>query len=179
MVRERPDSKVTLFIHRLPFHVWTDNTRTPPGQFWSIQLPEIPAGPGLVAPPPTVQPQDWVLDTGNTGEALAWRQHLVAAGLDPDMARVGFVGITSSLGGKKQFVPVRQADLWLVSNIPSLANSPFRLELFPGIPFRDVPQNPDPQLQRPLIGMRALRRSGLLVELDYASDTVSIWTPNP
>lgn len=176
MVTERPKS-VTLFIHRLPFHVWTDNTRTPPTQFWSIRLPVIPAEPGLIVPPPAVPQQDWVLDTGNTGEAFAWRQHLIAAGLDPDVGRVGFMGITSSLGGKKQSVPVRQADLWLVSNMPALATSPFRLEPFPGIPFRDAPQHSDPQLQRPLIGMRVLRRAGLLVELDFASDTVSIWTP--
>jgi hypothetical protein len=51
------------------------------------------------------------------------------------------------------------------------------LENPPGIPFRDVPQNPDPQFQRPLIGMRALRRAGLLIELEFGSDTVSIWTP--
>ena len=64
-----------------------------------------------------------------------------------------------------------------MSNIPALVTNPFRLEAFPGIPFRDVPQIPDPQLQRPLIGMRVLRRAGLMVELDFASDTVSIWTP--
>jgi hypothetical protein len=101
----------------------------------------IPAEPGLPAPPPAVQPQEWVLDTGNTGEAFAWRQHLTAAGLDPDTGRAGILAITSSLGGKKQFVPIRQADLWLVSNIPALANSPYRLEAFPGIPFRDVTQH--------------------------------------
>ena len=177
MVTERPNSQVTLFIHRVPFHVWTDHSRTPSIDYWSIRLPVIPAEPGLLAPPPAVQPQEWVLDTGNTGEALAWRQHLITAGLDPGVGRAGTVGITSTLGSKKQFVPIRQADLWLVSNIPALASSPFRLEPFPGIPFRDVAQHPDPQFQRPLIGMRVLRRAGLLVELDFAGDTVSIWTP--
>jgi len=168
---------VTLFIHRLPFHVRIDNTRTPPLEYWSIRLPVIVTDVGLPAPPANAQAQDWTLDTGNTGAAFAWRQHLIDAGLDPDVGRVGTMGITSSLGGTKQFVPIREADLWLVSNIPALAAHPFRIELFPGIPFRDVPTLPDPQLQRPLIGMRALRRARLRIELDFAGDTVSIWTP--
>ena len=168
---------MTLFIDRLPFHFWTDNTRTPPVQFWSVRLAVIVSESGLLAPPSNAQPQEWALDTGNTGDAFAWRHHLIAAGLDPDISRAGSRGVTSAMGGPKQILPIRSADLWLVSNLPALAASPYKIELDPGIPFRDVPTLPDPQLQRPLIGMRALRRARLRVELDFASDTVSIWTP--
>lgn len=168
---------MTLFIHRLPFHVWADNTRTPPLEYWSVRLPVMVTDIALPTPPANAQPQSWTLDTGNTGHAFAWRRHLIDAGLDPDVGRSGRIGVTSTVSGTKQFVPVRESDLWLVSNIPALAAYPFRIELFPGIPFRDLQTLPDPQLQRPLIGMRALRRAGLLIELDFGSDTVSIWTP--
>jgi hypothetical protein len=85
---------VTLFIHRLPFHVWIDNSRTPPLEYWSIRLPVIVTDVDQSAPPANAQAQDWVLDTGNTGAAFAWRQHLVAASLDPEVGRVGTMGIT-------------------------------------------------------------------------------------
>jgi len=76
----------------------------------------------------------------------------------------------------KVTVPVRDADLWLVSNLPSPPD-PFRIVLHRGLPFHDVSTVPDPQFQRPLIGVRALRLAGLKVELDFARDTVSVWTP--
>jgi hypothetical protein len=41
-----------------------------------------------------------------------------------------------------------------------------------------VPALPDPQFQRPLIDIRALRSARLRVETDFASDTVSVWTPD-
>ena len=44
---------------------------------------------GVDAAPPVAGVQDWVLDTGNRGEAFAWRYHLVQAGLDPDQAEIG------------------------------------------------------------------------------------------
>ncbi len=79
----------------------------------------------------------------------------------------------------RQLVPSREADLWLVSNIPSLSGQPHRLELVQGIPFQDITTLPDPHFQRPLIGMRAFRRARLRVELDFDAAVVSIWTPDP
>ena len=46
------------------------------------------------------------------------------------------------------------------------------------LPFQDTPTVPDPHWQRPLIGIRALRSAGLRVEIDFAHDTVSVWTPD-
>jgi hypothetical protein len=86
------------------------------------------------------------------------------------------MNITTSMGGKTP-VPVRLADLWLVSNVPALQGAAFRIELDPGVPFNNVTTLPDPQFHRPLIGFRALRRAGLRVELDFAADVVSVWTP--
>jgi hypothetical protein len=81
--------------------------------------------------------------------------------------------------GFQRQVPSRDADLWLVSNIPSLQGQPWHLELLQGIPFNDVTTLPDPHFNRPLVGMTALRRARLRVELDFASDTLSVWTPDP
>jgi hypothetical protein len=67
---------------------------------------------------------------------------------------------------------------WLVSNLPALQPTPYRITLHRGLPFHDVPTLPDPQLQRPLIGIRALRSARLRVEIDFDADTVSVWTPD-
>jgi hypothetical protein len=75
-------------------------------------------------------------------------------------------------------VPVRYAHLWLVSNIPALRPTPYRMVLHRGLPFHDVAARPDPHFQRPLIGIRALRATSLRAEIDFANDTISVWTPD-
>jgi hypothetical protein len=171
--------QVPLFIERLPFHYWEDRTRTPPLGYWTVVLPVLLTEPNLLSPPAGIGVQEWVLDTGNRGEAYAWRNHLVQANLDPDQNRLpNPLSITAVVGGKAT-VPCRAADLWLVSNLAGQGNRPYRIALQRGLPFQDVPTIPDPQFQRPLIGIRALRRAGLRVEIDFAQDTVSVWTPDP
>jgi hypothetical protein len=168
-----------LFIDRLPLHCWTDNTQTPPRTYWSVAVPVLVTEVGLAVPPSGMRVQQWFIDTGSFGEAFAWRSHLLSAGLDPDQNQwTSSIVVTSSVGGRLQ-VQVRQADLWLVSNVPAYQNTPYRIGLERGIPFRNVPTLPDPQFNRPLIGMRALRRARLRVEIDLANDTVSVWTPDP
>jgi hypothetical protein len=167
-----------LFIDRLPFHSWVDHTRTPPLRHWSVVLPVLVTEINLPAPPANVRPQDWVVDTGNRGEAFAWRKHLLDSGIDPDVSHArGSMTVTSVFGAKER-LPVRRIHLWLVSNLPAFHGQPWRLELDPGLPFRDVATLPDPNFHRPLIGLRALRRAGLLVEVNCRQDTVSIWTPD-
>jgi hypothetical protein len=168
---------VPLFIDRLPFHRWTDFTRTPPSSCWTVVLPIVLTEPTLLNPPSGTPVTDWVVDTGNRGEAFAWRHHLVQAGLDPDQGRMPLPMIIRTVAGRLT-VPVRDTDLWLVSNVPALRPTPFRMVLHRGLPFHDVPTRPDPQYQRPLIGVRALRTAGLKVEIDFANDTISVWTPD-
>jgi hypothetical protein len=165
-----------LFIDRLPFHTWVDATRTPHRITWTAVLPVILAEPTLLTAPPIAGVQEWALDTGNRGEAFAWRHHLVQAGLDPDVRRLP-QRLTIRTATGQALVPVRDADLWLVSNVPSLAQTPFRIVLRAGLPFSDTTAVPDPEYQRPLIGLRAMRTAGLRVEIDCAADTVSVWTP--
>jgi len=170
---------VALYIDHLPFHFWEDRTRTPPLGYWTIVLPIVLAEPNLLALPAGLLPQDWGVDTGNRGEGYAWRQHLIQAGLDPDLNRLANPVVITAVVGGKITVPVRQADLWLVSNIATLRYQAYRIPLQRGLPFQDVPTIPDPEFNRPLIGVRALRRSGLRIEIDFANDTVSVWTPDP
>lgn len=167
-----------LFIDRLPFHQWTDPTRTPALTYWTVVLPVILTEPTLLRQPTVAGVQEWMLDTGNRGEAFAWRHHLIHAGIDPDQSRMPQSMTIRTVSGRLT-VPVRDADLWLVSNIPALQSMPCRITLHRGLPFHDVPTLPDPQFQRPLLGIRALRSAKLRVEIDFSSDTVSVWTPDP
>jgi hypothetical protein len=167
-----------LFIDRMPFDQWTDQTRTPPLTYYSPVLSVYVTEPGLAAPPANISPQHWVVDTGNTGEAFAWRLHLIQAGLDPDKSRLSsHIRVAGSVIQAPQRAMLRSAALWLVSNVAQFQGRPFRLQLDRGLPFLDVPNRPDPHFQRPLIGMRAMRRAGLRVELDFAADVISVWTP--
>jgi hypothetical protein len=167
---------VILFIDRMPLHRWLDHTRQPPTQRWTVSLPARLTDSGSLPPQGGVRPQRWVLDTGFTGEAFAWRRHVQDAGLDPDIQQAGTIRARSSLGTSER-LPVRSADLWLISNLGVLREHPFLLELDPGVAFRNVPRQPDPEFERPLIGMRALRRAGLKVQIDFAKATLSLWIP--
>jgi hypothetical protein len=165
-----------LFVDRLPFHQWIDATRSLATMHWTIVLPVIVAEPTLPAPPAATAVQDWALDTGNRGEAFAWRHHLLKAGLDPDQRRFPQTLSIRTVSGQL-IVPQRDVDLWLVSNIPALQATPYRIVLHRGLAFHDTPTLPDPEYQRPLIGIRAMRSAGLRVEIDFAADTISVWTP--
>src|SRR4051812_35671090 len=112
---------VALFLDRLPLSCWTDNTRTPPVQHWSIRIPVL-VSPSGAPPLPIAHPQPWVLDTGFTGEAFAWRHHLEVAGLDPDQERGVPLSLRWSASGQRVQVPTREADLWLLSNRPGVGS---------------------------------------------------------
>jgi hypothetical protein len=133
--------------------------------------------PSLTGPPTVSQVQEWVLDTANRGEAFAWRHHLLLAGLDPDQGRLPQPITIRTVSGRVT-VPVRDVDLWLVSNLLVSPPDPYRIVLHRGLAFMDSATVADPQFQRPLIGIRAMRSAGLKVEIDFGRDTVSVWTPD-
>jgi hypothetical protein len=168
---------VPLFIDHLPLYAWTRRTALSEERLLSVCLPCLLSDPDQ-KPAPKAQPQRWALDTRFTGEAYAWRHHLVAAGLDPDRFR-NRSAFLPPLGGSPQEFPVRGADLWLVSNIPHLRPTPWRITLRRGIAFRNRRALPDPETNCPLLGLRALERAGLRVAIDFARATVSVWTPGP
>ena len=145
--------------------------------YWDVLLPVLLTEPGLPAPPANVPRLEWLLDTGNRGEAFAWRWHLLDGGLDPDVQRLPVNVRVTSVLGHQQVVPLRAADLWLLSNLPAFHGQPYRMSFSRGLAFKDVPTLPDPKRNRPLIGVRLLRQAKLKVELDFTNDTVSVWTP--
>jgi hypothetical protein len=167
---------VPLLIDRLPFQYWTDSSRSPPLAYWTVVVPIMITEPSLAIPPSVAHLQEWVLDTGNRGEAFAWRYHLIQAGLDPDAGRLPQAMTIRTVTGKV-VVPVRDVDLWLVGNL--IGVPPHRIVLHRGLPFHDTLAVPDPHFQQPLIGIRALRSAGLRIEIDFRRDTLSVWTPDP
>src|SRR5262249_44857757 len=134
-----------------------------------------PSDPGR-PPHPRIRYQRWALDTRFTGEAYAWRHHLVEAGLDPNRFHNGSTNLVP-LGGSPQGFPVRNADLWLVSNLAPFQSTPLRIDLNRRLAFRERSSLPDPESNCPLLGMRALERAGLKVLIDFRRGTVSVWTP--
>jgi hypothetical protein len=166
---------VLLFLDRLPLYSWMPTGSMSEEPLLSISISLIPTDRGKT-PSPRARPQRWAVDTRFTGEAYAWRHHLVEAGLNPDQMRTGLAYLTP-LGGVPQEFPVRGANLWLVSNITALRSSPFCIELDHGIAFRDVPSLPNPQSNCPLLGMRAMVAAGLKLAIDFRRQTVSVWVP--
>jgi hypothetical protein len=164
-----------LFIDRLPLYAWGPWDASSGRRLLSVSVPLIVTNRRAV-PRRGARPQRWAVDTRFTGEAYAWRHHLREAGLDPDVQDGGSILLTP-LGGVPQEFPVRRADLWLVSNIPALRDTPYRIKLASGIAFRNVPSLPNPEGNCPLLGMRALERAGLKVLMDFAGGTVSVWVP--
>jgi hypothetical protein len=168
---------VTLFLDRLPLYSWIDGTSTPPRRKWSVPLPVVLSDLGSPAPSPQAVPQRWTLDTAFTGDAFAWRCHLQDGGLDPDSDLVGTSLARTPLGSAR--FPIRSASLWLVSNLAALRGQFFPIALDPGITFRNVAQRPEADSDSPLLGMRALLRAGLKVQIDFGKATLSVWTPGP
>lgn len=164
-----------LFIDRLPLYAWKPAGALSDVHLLSVCFPMLITEPHQI-PHPRARPQRWALDTRFTGEAYAWRQHLIEAGLNPDALRYGSTYLVP-LGGTPQEFPLRRADLWLVSNLPALRSTPHRIGLKHGIAFRDVQALPNPESNCPLFGMRALESAGLKVVIDGAANTVSVWVP--
>ena len=167
-----------LFLDRLPLHAWVPDGLLAAVPRWSVSLPVIPTESGRSDGPPRAQLQRWVMDTAFSGEAFAWWHHLQEVGLNPDADVLGSRQFSGALGAIEE-LPLRDADLWLFGNISALGVSPWRIELGEGLAFRNMPHLPNPELNTPLIGIRALRRAGLRVYLDFARGTVSVWTPGP
>lgn len=94
------------------------------------------------------------------------------------MLRTGITQLTP-LASNPRPLPLCDVDLWLVSNIPALRDTPWPLELDEGVAVHDVPYLSHPEVNCPLLGMRALRRAGLCLQIDFVRSTVSVWVPAP
>jgi hypothetical protein len=166
---------VSLFIDRLPLYTWTRRTAAGLQRLVAVSLPLHISEKGR-RPPPGRRPQRWAVDTRFTAEAFAWRSHLLEAGLNPSEDLNGTQSL-APLGSPPQLFPLRNADLWLVSNIPHLQQTPWPLPVLQGIAFPEQRSVPDPDVNCPLLGMRALHAAGLRLAIDFRRETVSVWTP--
>ena len=166
-----------LFLDRLPLYSWVDESHYPVIRRWSVSLPALLTEPKAGPPVVNAQPHRWVFDPGYTGEAFAWRSHLLEAGLNLTTGLAGSALTRTALGTEERLI-VRKAGIWLVSNLPSFRDHPFRVALLPGVAVHDAVVS-NAEFHRPLLGMRALLRAGLKVRIDFARATVSVWTPGP
>jgi hypothetical protein len=143
-------------------------------------MPAVVSNPGLPGPPPTAPCRWWKFDSAFALDACAWRFHIERAGLDPfdpdwlDPLRVTIRAANDAV----EPLPTREAAVWLVSNIPALRETPYRLALSPGLPFYDRSPRQTTHLY-PLLGMGAFHRARLKVTIDFDAGTLSVWTPGP
>jgi hypothetical protein len=165
---------LNLLIDRLPFHQWVDRTRQPPREHWSIRLPVLISAPGLDAPPAGATIQEWVFDIGFTAQAFAWRWHLENAGIDLELWDVpSNSSVRSSIDNRKEPVRICQVDVWL-PEFPTRNDGRIeRLDL--EVMYRDISNRPDPQLNRPLLGLRSFMSVGVKAEIDFLAKTTSMW----
>src|SRR5688572_22734485 len=99
-----------LFLDRLPLYSWVDDSHEPVLRRWSVSLPVLVTDPEQeFSLPAGWPPQRWILDTGYTGEAFAWRSHLLEAGLDPSVGLVGRARTRTAFGTEARLA-VREAD---------------------------------------------------------------------
>jgi hypothetical protein len=158
---------VKLLIRRAPMF----------GDATAVALQLVASEPGAVAPPAAAVPFNWFLDTGFAGEAFAWREHIEFAGLDPDAHPDSALDFVTALSGQRKRLRTRKADLWIPAGA-SESEFPIRFELSRGIAFQDelIPRGREATC-RPLIGMKLLRRLGLVLKLDFQNRHFSIWAP--
>jgi hypothetical protein len=169
---------VALFIDRLPLYSREILTAGRRRRVLYPLLPAVVSEPSLDAPPPDAPPRWWKFDTACAPDACAWRFHLESAGLYPSPPdRLAPQQITiRTANDTAEELPTRRAAIWLVSNIPSLRRFPFPLDLRPGLPFYDRSPRRTTDLY-PLLGMGALHRARLRVQIDFAAETLSVRTP--
>src|ERR1700730_4710747 len=125
---------------------------------WSVSLPIVATNPFVTIPPKRPPAfQRWVFDSGCTFDACGYRAHIEEAGLDPRNYLRGSGPVQGFLGESQQ-LPRRAMRLWLFSNVPSLADQPFPVDLGVGMSFRNE-RAPDSPGCRPVIGMSAMHRA--------------------
>ncbi len=143
-------------------------------------MPAVVTNPGLPGPPAGAPSRWWKFDSACTLDASAWQFHIERAGLDPfDADRLDPLRVTiRTANDAVESLPIRRATVWLVSNIPALRRTPYRIALDSGLPFYDRSPRRTTHLY-PLLGMGAFRRARLKVKLDFDAGTLSVWTPGP
>ncbi|MGH7136376.1 MAG: hypothetical protein ACREHD_11590, partial [Pirellulales bacterium] len=117
-----------------------------------------------------------IFDLGFTAHAFAWRWHLEDAGVDLDLWDVpSNSSICSSIDNRKEPVKICQADIWLPEFPPRNDGRVERLET--EVLYRDQATRPDPQFNRPLLGLRCFMSARIRAEIDFVAKITSVWWP--
>jgi hypothetical protein len=162
---------VILFLADIPF--WPHNAR-PELDALAVVIPIIPTAANRKPPKVDIRPFRWRFDSGCTSDGLIWRSDLLEAGLNPNRPLVASSALRTP-SGEVLSSERRKLDLWLVSNIPALRATPFRIRTSPGVHVASVHGPMTGHF--PILGMSALRRAGLKILLDYRRATASVWVP--
>jgi hypothetical protein len=162
---------VIRFLNALPF--WPPGA-PPESESLAVLIPVIPTEPDYPPPSATTRPFRWRLDTGCTSDGFISRSDLIEAGLNPNRPLLPSRPIRTT-SGEVVSTGQRSLDLWLVSNIPALRDTPFRIGTNPGLHVSTATRQVFSHF--PILGMRALRRAGLKILLDYRRATASVWVP--
>jgi len=91
---------------------------------WYPLLPIILTEAEATSPPDDAPCRPWKFDSGNALDASGWRFHLEQAGLDPAVRLSPETVRVRSANDAEEVLPIREARLWLVSNIPALRGQP-------------------------------------------------------
>lgn len=105
------------------------------------------------------------------------RWHLEDAGVDLGLWDVpSNSSVRSSIDNRKEPVKICQVDLWLPEFPRRNDGRVERIET--EVLYRDHSTRPDPQFNRPLLGVRCFMSARTKVEIDFAAKTTSLlWPP--
>jgi hypothetical protein len=148
-----------------------ESDKDPPVESWSIRLPIIPTY-AWEEPRSDAQPQHWIVDTGCSGAAYAWRHHLERAGIEFERVK-RFTGEIRQADAGKIPVWLCSVRLWLVTGDPQ-----HRFFLLPRYKLscnQKTVNEPDDEVHRAVIGMRILLAL-FKMEISFTEHRFSIWT---
>jgi hypothetical protein len=153
----------------------TDAPALPPLQRVEIRFRMAITEPTVTNPPETPVFREFVLDTA-ADYANVFPADLEASGIPLEGPSGGEHPIILWDGSIAKG-HMRDVTLWLYSNLPELANQPYRIDLHPGVLVLPAPDPDYADLVRPLFGMSALLDGGLEVHLNAQTQRFSVWVP--
>jgi hypothetical protein len=165
---------MTLFIEGERFSEETDAS-DPTIRRVEIRLRMALTEPTASAPPQTPALLEFVLDTA-ADCANVFPDDLVTSAISPNGSPAGWVDVILMDGSTTQ-LPLRNLTLWLYSNLPGLANQPYRIDPGSGVVVLPKPHPSVKTKVRSLLGMGPLLDAGLRIELNAHTRQFSIWVP--
>ncbi|MBI1927117.1 hypothetical protein HYR99_23105 [Candidatus Poribacteria bacterium] len=163
-----------LFIANEPFSEEV-NPSDPTIRRMEIRLRMVITEPTVSTPPPTSSPLEFVLDTG-ADYASVFEDDLAVCGISLAAPSGGWITLVLGDGSAIQR-PMQDVTLWLYSNIPALANQPYRIDPNGGVVVLPA-RTPDMADLCSLLGMNPLLDGRLRIELNAETRRFSVWVPD-